>query len=83
MHCVALGAPIVGDRKYHEPDQNGAGTAVIEGLPDRLHLHARALDLPHPTGGRLVVEAGLPPHMRETFKTLGFEAPPVAKPVRR
>ena len=83
VHCVALGAPIVGDRKYHEPDQNGAGTAIIEGLPDRLHLHARAIDLPHPAGGRLVIEANLPPHMRETFKTLGFDAPSAAKPARR
>lgn len=83
VHCVALGAPIVGDRKYEEPDQNGARSAIIEGLPEKLHLHARALDLPHPAGGRLVVEAGLPVHMRETFKTLGFEARQPAKPVRR
>ncbi len=83
VHCVAMGTPIVGDRKYHEPDQNGAGNAVIEGLPDKLHLHARALDLPHPAGGRLVVEAGLPAHMRETFGTLGFEARSPAKAGRR
>ena len=83
VHCVAMGTPIVGDRKYHEPDQNGAKSAVIEGLPDKLHLHARALDLPHPAGGRLVVEAGLPAHMRETFGTLGFEAPAPVRPVRR
>ena len=82
VHCVAIGAPIVGDRKYEEPDQNGAGSAVIEGLPDKLHLHARALDLPHPAGGRLVVEAGLPAHMRETFKTLGFEHKAPKKAVR-
>jgi len=80
---VALGAPIVGDTKYHEPDQNGSGTASIEGLPDKLHLHARALDIPHPAGGRLVVEAELPPHMRETFGTLGFEARPAHAPRRR
>ncbi len=83
VHCVALGAPIVGDRKYHEPDQNGAGSAVVDGLSEKLHLHARALDLPHPAGGRLLVEANLPPHMRETFKTLGFEAKHAAKPARR
>ena len=82
VHCVALGAPIVGDRKYHEPDQNGAFNAIVEGLSDRLHLHARALDLPHPAGGRLIVEADLPPHMRETFGTLGFHARAAAKPVR-
>ena len=83
VHCVAIGSPIVGDRKYHEPDQNGAGNAIIEGLPEKLHLHARQLDFPHPAGGRLVVGAELPAHMRETFKTLGFEAPKVSKPVRR
>lgn len=83
VHCVALGTPIVGDRKYHEPDQNGARSAVVDGLPEKLHLHAHALDLPHPAGGRLTVEANLPPHMAETFKTLGFEAPPAAAPSRR
>ena len=82
VHCVALGAPIVGDSKYHEPDQNGAGTALIEGLPEKLHLHARALDIPHPAGGRLVVEAELPPHMQETFSTLGFHARPAQAPRR-
>ncbi|MBV9249298.1 MAG: RluA family pseudouridine synthase, partial [Acetobacteraceae bacterium] len=74
VHCVALGAPILGDVKYAEPDQNGAGSAVIEGLPRALHLHARALRLPHPDGGTVLVEAELPPHMRETFRILGFEA---------
>lgn len=76
VHCVALGTPIVGDLKYHEPDQNNARSAIVEGLSNKLHLHARALDLPHPQGGRLVVEAALPGHMRETFKTMGFEARP-------
>lgn len=83
VHCVALKAPIVGDLKYHEPDQNGAGSALVEGLSDKLHLHARALDLPHPGGGRLVVEAELPPHMRDTFRTLGFTARGAAEPVLR
>ena len=82
VHCVGIGTPIVGDDKYHEPDQNGSGTAIIEGLPDKLHLHARALDLPHPAGGRLVVEAPLPPHMIESFRTLGFQAAPPADPAR-
>jgi len=83
VHCVAIGAPIVGDQKYHEPDQNGAGSALVEGLSEKLHLHARALDIPHPAGGRLVVEAELPPHMRETFGTLGFQARPAQAPRRR
>ena len=83
VHCVALGAPIVGDRKYHEPDQNDSRSAIVEGLSDKLHLHARAIDLPHPAGGRLFIEAELPGHMRDTFKTLGFHAKAPGKPVRR
>jgi 23S rRNA pseudouridine955/2504/2580 synthase len=80
VHCVALGAPILGDLKYARPDQNNAGAALVPGLSDKLHLHARALHLPHPAGGTLLVEAELPPHMRETFLTLGFQASPARPP---
>ncbi len=69
VHCVALGAPIVGDRMY------GGETAHMEGLADKLHLHARALSLPHPYGGTLELEADIPAHMRETFRAMGFAAP--------
>ncbi|MBV8455085.1 MAG: RluA family pseudouridine synthase [Acetobacteraceae bacterium] len=82
VHCVAIGAPILGDVKYAQPDQNGAFGATVAGLPDALHLHARRLVLPHPAGGILEVEADLPEHMRETFRTLGFAAPP-ARPTGR
>ncbi len=68
VHCEALGTPILGDPKY------GGEAAHLDGFPDQLHLHARTLDLPHPEGGRLLVAAELPPHMRDTFRTLGFEA---------
>jgi 23S rRNA pseudouridine955/2504/2580 synthase len=80
VHCVSLGAPILGDLKYARPDQNNAGAALIPGLSDKLHLHARSLRLPHPAGGTLLVEAELPPHMRETFRTLGFQASPAHPP---
>jgi 23S rRNA pseudouridine955/2504/2580 synthase len=83
VHCVAMRTPILGDEKYEEPDQNGAFRATIAGLSDALHLHARVLSLPHPAGGTLVVEADLPPHMQATFATLGFAAPPAARPHRR
>src|SRR6185437_16139634 len=83
VHCVALRAPILGDVKYAEPDQNNAFSAIVEGLSNNLHLHARALSLPHPNGGRLVVEAELPPHMVRTFRTLGFHAPQAAPPRRQ
>jgi len=82
VHCVALGTPILGDVKYAEPDQNDAFSALVAGLSDKLHLHARALRLPHPAGGTLLVEADLPPHMRETFRMLGFHAPPAPSPDR-
>ncbi len=75
VHCVAIGAPILGDVKYARPDQNNAFSAVVAGLSTELHLHARALRLPHPAGGTLLVEADLPPHMKQTFHTLGFHAP--------
>ena len=63
VHCVAIGAPILGDVKYARPDQNNAFSATVAGLSSELHLHARALRLPHPAGGTLLVEADLPPHM--------------------
>jgi 23S rRNA pseudouridine955/2504/2580 synthase len=68
-HCAALGTPILGDGKY------GAAAAHPAGVPQprRLHLHARALALPHPRGGTLVVTAPLPPHMSETWAFLGFD----------
>jgi 23S rRNA pseudouridine955/2504/2580 synthase len=82
VHCVAMGTPILGDVKYHQPDQNDAFSAVVAGLSSELHLHARALGLPHPEGGTLLVEAGLPPHMVQTFRTVGFHAPPPRPPRR-
>ncbi len=82
VHCVAIKAPILGDVKYAQPDQNNAFAATVEGLSTDLHLHARALRLPHPAGGTLLVEADLPPHMLATFQTLGFDAPQVRPPRR-
>jgi len=51
-------------------------------LSEKMHLHARSLVFPHPAGGTMRVEAELPPHMAETFQTLGFVAPPARKPRR-
>ncbi|MCO6418072.1 RluA family pseudouridine synthase [Siccirubricoccus sp. KC 17139] len=77
VHCAeGLGTPILGDGKY------GGIAAHLEGLPGQLHLHARALRLPHPEGGVLEAAAPLPPHMRETFAYFGFEAPKTPKPRR-
>ncbi len=68
-HCLVLGTPILGDGKY------GGATAHPAGVPNarRLHLHARALAIPHPRGGVLRVEAPLPRHMRESWAFFGFD----------
>jgi len=66
VHCETLGTPILGDPRY------GGTAAHMDGFTDQLHLHARSLDFPHPAGGRLTVSAALPPHMRATFRALGF-----------
>ena len=69
VHAVALGTPIVGDGKY------GGREAFLKSaaIAGRLHLHARAISMPHPAGGTLEAEAPLPPHMRATFRALGFD----------
>ena len=67
-HCLELGTPIVGDGKY-----GGAG-AFIDGVANRLHLHARKISFRHPgTGKRVTVEAPLTGHMAETWKFFGFD----------
>ena len=68
-HCLTLGTPIVGDGKY-----GGAG-AFVEGVANRLHLHARQIAFRHPaTGKPLVVVAPLTDHMADTWKFLGLVA---------
>jgi 23S rRNA pseudouridine955/2504/2580 synthase len=68
VHCAALGAPILGDFKY------GGREAALPGGAEKpkLHLHARAIRMPHPKGGVIEVQAPLPGHMRETFAFLGL-----------
>ena len=68
-HCAAIGHPILGDGKY------GGRQAFLDGaaLARRLHLHARAIRLPHPAGGELAVEAPLPEDLRASWEFLGFD----------
>jgi 23S rRNA pseudouridine955/2504/2580 synthase len=68
VHMAALDTPILGDGKY------GAAKAHLAGVPGGrlLHLHARALAIPHPMGGVLTLIAPLPLHMRRTFEFFGF-----------
>lgn len=67
FHMAEMGHAIAGDPKYKSdrptpPDLQGA-----------LQLHARAIRLPHPSGGELNVQAPMPPHMKAAFDLLGFE----------
>lgn len=66
VHMRALGHPIIGDPKYGD-----ASTADLsEGL--RLQLHHRRIELDHPSGGKLVVEAPIGPEMQAGFDRFGF-----------
>ncbi len=67
-HMLAIGHPILGDPKYGSE----TSAALCEGL--KLQLHARSIDLPHPSGGRLRLEAPLSPEMKAGFERFGFDA---------
>jgi 23S rRNA pseudouridine955/2504/2580 synthase len=82
VSCAAIGAPILGDLPYGK-EVEGRNTALVDGLGEQLHLHARQIAFPHPAGGTLKVEAALPAHILATFRTLGFTAPQTLPPVRR
>ena len=65
-HMKALGHPILGDPKYGDE----ASAELSKGL--KLQLHARRISLPHPSGGRLEIEAPLSPEMKAGFDRFGF-----------
>ena len=70
VHMAETGTPIHGDGKY------GGAEAFLQGqgLSRKLHLHARAIRVPHPSGkGTLEVFAPLPTHMKATWDFLGFD----------
>lgn len=70
VHCAEIGCPILGDRKYGGEE---ASLAAVADSQRRLHLHARRLTLPHPSGkGELKVQAEPPPHFRRTVEAFGF-----------
>jgi len=70
VHALHIGHPIIGDPKYFDEDPNWDFPG---GIQKRLHLHARHIDIPHPSGGRLRVSAPLPPHMVQTWNLLGLD----------
>ena len=67
-HMAIIGHPILGDEKYP------SGAELPEGIDNTLHLHARRISFPHPSGEGVVdVTAPLAPHMAKALATFGFE----------
>lgn len=65
-HMAAIGHPILGDPKYGDEKSR-----ELSGML-KLQLHARRIELDHPRGGKLIVEAPLSPEMKAGFTHFGF-----------
>lgn len=66
VHMAHLGCPIAGDVRY-------GGALSLDGLRvPRLMLHARAIEFPHPDGGRRRWEAPLSPDIQALCEGLGL-----------
>lgn len=70
VHMMLAGTPILDDPRYFKLENY----EVPSGLGTGLHLHARRLALPLPSGKYLDITAPLPAHMVQTFNALGFDA---------
>jgi len=69
-HMAHIGHPIIGDAKYFSKEN----WQLPGGMQDRLHLLARRIVVPHPRGGTIDITAPLPPHMRQSWNLIGFDA---------
>lgn len=70
-HTAHIGHPIVGDPKYF----NVENWELPGGIQKKLHLLARRIVIAHPrTGKPLDITAPLPPHMKQSWNLLGFDA---------
>ena len=67
FHMAELGHAIIGDPKYRSLQETPGG------LEGGLLLHARAIRLPHPSGGTLKVIAPISERMETAFAKLGFD----------
>ena len=65
-HMSAIGHPILGDPKYGTPESGELSGQL------KLQLHARRIELDHPGGGKLIVEAPISPELKEGFARFGF-----------
>lgn len=72
VHLKALGAPLAGDDLYGGPIE--VETAEGRRCAERVMLHARALELPHPTTGvRMSIEAPVPEDLRALLMAAGAD----------
>ncbi len=69
VHLASIGRPIAGDVRY-----GGALTLAGQPVP-RLMLHARALEFPHPDGGRRRIDAPPPEDFLHVLAAAELEAP--------
>jgi 23S rRNA pseudouridine955/2504/2580 synthase len=70
-HAAHIDHPIIGDPKYFEAEESWDFPG---GIQKKLHLHARRIVIPHPSGeGTLDVTAPMAPHMQQSWNLLGFE----------
>lgn len=76
VHCIALNTPIVGDPKYYDKQRESMG--LLD--ENKLHLHARAIKIPHPTKGMLEIYAKIPQHIHNSFDFLGFDEKQATRP---
>ena len=66
-HLSIAGRPILGDPYY-------GGAATLQGQPvPRLMLHAHSLDLPHPSGGPLVLKSQPPKDFLAVLSVAGID----------
>ena len=76
VHCLTLNTPIVGDGKYMDKQRESMGLKD----ENKLHLHARAIKIPHPRKGILEIYAKIPQHIKASFEFLGFDEKQASKP---
>ncbi len=78
-HLAEIGHPIIGDGKYGGSGQenlgDGWGAQLGGDISNKLHLHARYLQIEHPeTGALMSFTAPLPPHMQSSWDSFGWRS---------
>jgi tRNA pseudouridine32 synthase/23S rRNA pseudouridine746 synthase len=66
VHLKAIGHPLLVDPQYGRKEPLAVGGLRLARTP----LHASRLELPHPAGGRLAIEAPLPPDLAGAIAAL-------------